>query len=584
EHPEFRFSEPQPGKRLKVGYLSADYRQHILGDMIWQLFRWHDRSRFEIFAYATNADDGSPHYRKFSQDAANFRDLSQISCLEAARRIHADGIDLLVFLGGYTEGDRTEILALHPAPLQIAYLDYPASLGADWIEYVISDQNVTPEALAPWFSEKFVWLPHSYQLNNDQLPLPRQPLTRAEVELPQDAFVYSCFNKVNRISPDLFACWMRILAQVPHSVLWLLRQNEQTEANLKRNARAAGIDPERVIFAPYAPKPRHIARQACADLFLDTLYTNGHTTSTDALWAGVPVLSLPGETFTSRVGSSLLHAVGLPELLVDSLAAYEETAVALASEPGRLKTAQDYLRGPGRQSPLFNTRLTLQHLEAAYELIWKRHCQGLPPALLQVAASEAVPQKSLYEPIDAELAKALHEVDSLGQQGRFTEVIGRCRELLASAPEQAKALHLLGLALMMSGQPAEALAPLQQAREHCPETADIWKHLGLAQCQLGDVAAGAASLAQAVRLQPDALDTLFNLGLAQLRLQQPAAAIDSFQALLRLAPEHAPALLQLGHAYLVQQRPDLARASYREALRLQPGNPAVQRALEQLSG
>lgn len=372
-----------PGDRLRIGYLSADFRRHILGDMIWQLLAGHDRARFEVFAYATNPPEDSAHYRRFVADADCFRDLSGLADRPAAERIHADALDLLVYLGGYTDGDRAEILALRPAPVQAAYLDYPATMGASWIDYVIADTTVLPPGLEPWFTERLLALPGCYQLNNDQLERPARRCTRAEAGLPETGFVFSCFNKADRLNPDLFARWIAILREVPDSVLWLLQPADDGAARLRAVFAASGLAPSRLVFAPLLPKDAHVARQSAADLFLDTLPSNAHTTASDALWAGVPVLTLPGDTFAGRVGASLLRAAGLPDLVAETPAAYHAKAVALARDPAALARCRMHLEGPGRGSALFDTKLRIRELEAAYREVCLVHRRGEPPRRLE---------------------------------------------------------------------------------------------------------------------------------------------------------------------------------------------------------
>lgn len=380
--------QPAPGaggtRRLCLGYFSADFREHILADMVSELFARHDRERFEIYAYACAPSDNSAQARHLRQHSDCFRDLSALPAPEAAAQIRHDQVDLLIYLGGYSDGDRPEILALNPAPLQLSYVDYPATLGVDFIDYLIADAQVLPDELLPWFSEKRHCLPQTYQINNDRLPRPPDPQDepnwrrseRRAQGLPEAAFVFCCFNKANRIDPSIFALWMRLLTQVPQSVLWLLRQNTLAENNLRAAAVQAGIAPERLIFAPNLPRQQHLPRQACADLFLDTRYTNGHTTAADALWAGVPVLTCPGQTFSARVGLSLLHAVGLPELIAHDLEHYEHLALTLARSPELLHSYRQRLWQAGPQSSLFDTNLRVRELEAAYLQLWERHFPG----------------------------------------------------------------------------------------------------------------------------------------------------------------------------------------------------------------
>jgi predicted O-linked N-acetylglucosamine transferase (SPINDLY family) len=371
-----------PDERLRIGYLSADFRRHVLGDMIWQLLAGHDRARFEVFAYATNPPEDSAHYRKFSADADHFRDLSPLADRAAAERIQADALDLLIFLGGHTDGDRAEILALRPAPLQAAYLDYPATMGASWIDYVIADTTVMPPEIEPWFTEHLLALPGCYQLNNDRLPHPDERCPRAEAGLPEDGFVFCCFNKTDRLNPELLARWIAILRDVPGSLLWLLRPAGDGASRLASAFASAGLDPSRLVFAPLLAKAAHVRRQSAADLFLDTLPSNAHTTASDALWAGVPVLTLAGDSFAGRVGASLLRAVGLPDLIAASPAAYHARAVELARDRTALARHRAHLEGPGRRSALFDTRLRIGELEAAYDEICRRARRGESPRRL----------------------------------------------------------------------------------------------------------------------------------------------------------------------------------------------------------
>jgi protein O-GlcNAc transferase len=537
--------EGPTGERLRVGYLSADFRQHILGDMIWDIFAWHDRQRFEMFAYATQGDDGSVYYQKFCREAEHFVDLEGFSSQAAAQRIAQDQLDLLIFLGGYTAHDHPEVLAYRPAPLQATWLDYPATLGADWVDYILVDQHIVPPEMACWFSEKLVYLPLTYQMNHYVNPLPPTP-SREALGLP-DGFVFCCLNKSNRIHPERFSCWMRILKQVSNSVLWLLQPESASpspaEERLRTVAVQAGVSPDRLYFAPGLPKDRHIARQAQADLFLDTGPSNGHTTVSDALWAGVPVLTLPGDAMTGRVATGLLHAVGLPQLVAKDIGDYETLAVRLATVPGDLQRYREQLaqaRATGSQGTaanLFNTRALLRSVEAAYVLMHNHRRAGVLPAVITVPPEVT----AVYLPVSGAQRALLAQADTLGQSGDFIAARARCEQVLAESPQQPRALHLLGLSFLMTGQPQQALMPLQAAHEHCPQQVDVLKHLGTAQCQLQHFQAGVTTLQKALALQPNAPDILYPLALAYQRCQQPDAARVTFQILLRLVPHHPAA-------------------------------------------
>ncbi|HEY9657980.1 MAG TPA: DUF4915 domain-containing protein, partial [Allocoleopsis sp.] len=299
--------------------------------------------------------------------------------------IQQDAIDILIDLAGYTDYACPELFALRPAPLQINYLGYPGTLGADYIDYIIADTTVIPPDLAACFTEHCLYLPDTYQLNSYQALAPLSPSPP-----PSSAsFIFGCFNKCEKIEPTIFATWMQILAQVPHSLLWLLSDRPDTETHLKAAAQTHGIDPARLVFVPRLPKTAHLDRHQQVDLFLDTLYYNAHVTASDALWSGTPVLTLLGHTFASRVAASLLTAAGLSELITHSLEEYSHLAIHLATHPEDLHRLQAKLTTNPAELPLFNTPRTIRHLEAGYHLIWQRHQSGLPPTATWVEQSSS---------------------------------------------------------------------------------------------------------------------------------------------------------------------------------------------------
>lgn len=371
-------------KRLKIGYVSADFRNHPTAHLMCGLFRLHDRERFEVFIYALCENDGSVYYQQIKADADQFVDLTGMSNAGAAARINADGVHILVDLMGYTAYARTEIFALQPVPIQVSYLGYPGTLGASFTTYILADEIVLPEKLRPFFTEQPVYLPECYQVNDHLQEISATGIRRCDASLPEKCFVFCCFNKPAKIDPVIFESWTRILKRVPDSVLWLLESGSEIANHLRREAEARGIAGERLIFARRLPKAQHLERHRLADLFLDTRLYNAHTTASDALWAGLPVLTCPGETFPARVAASLLQAVGLPELIAGSLEEYEERAVRLATAPTELAGLRAKLADNRLRAPLFDTERFARHLEQAYQLVWERHTQGLPPALLRV--------------------------------------------------------------------------------------------------------------------------------------------------------------------------------------------------------
>lgn len=372
-------------ERLRIGYLSADFRNHPSAHLMRSLFAQHDRTRFEITAYALLPGDGSRWHRDIAASCERFVDLSGLSNLDAARRIAADGIDILIDLMGHTRYARHEIPAMRPAPVQAGYLGFPGTVGGDWLDYILVDGTVFVPEEAGNFTEQPVYLPDCYMVTDDRQEIAASGMTRSDAGLPADGFVYCCFNGSRKILPGDFASWMRILARVPGAILWLFEGDGEACTSLRREAAAQGIDPARLIFAPYLDKPLHLERIALADLFLDTAVYNAHTTSVDALWAGVPVLTCPGADFPSRVAASHLRAIGLPETIVPTRTAYEDRAVRLAENRAELEALKERLRHRRTTSPLFDTARFARNIERAFAAMWDRHTAGEAPAPISLA-------------------------------------------------------------------------------------------------------------------------------------------------------------------------------------------------------
>lgn len=383
----FRHERPKSlaARRLKIGYLSADFCRHATALLTAELFERHDHAKFEIFAYSLNKDDHSALSARLRAGFDHFVDLHDISDDEAARRIHADGIDILVELKGYTKEARTGIAARRPAPVQVSFLGFPATMGADFIDYVIADPVVLPMDQQRFFDERIVQLPHCYQPNDGKRLVSDLTPTRADCGLPEQAFVFCSFNNPYKITPTFFDIWMWLLTAIPGSVLWLLDANELVKDNLRQEAMARGVDPSRLVFAPKQASPDHLARHRLADLFLDTLPYNAHTTASDALWAGLPVLTCVGETFAGRVAASLLHAVGLPELVTHSLDEYKALASSLAREPELLERLRHKLNANRLNSPLFDSIAYTWHFEAALTKMWEIWVAGEAPCGFAIA-------------------------------------------------------------------------------------------------------------------------------------------------------------------------------------------------------
>ena len=369
--------EPRPHDRIRVGYFSADFRAHATVSLTAELFETHDRSQLELTGFSFGADSQDEMRQRVAQAFDRFLDVRAKSDHDIAKLARSLEIDIAVDLGGFTRGSRPKIFALRAAPLQVSYLGYLGTMAAGYMDYLIADDTIVPEAQRRYFSEKIVYLP-SYQVNDSRRRIAPKRFSREELGLPAVGFVFCCFNSSYKITPDTFDGWMRILAKVPGSVLHMLGGNATLESNLRREARARGVAADRIVFGARLPPPEYLARYRTADLFLDTLPYNAGTTASDALWAGLPVLTCMGEAFASRVGASLLQAVGVPELITSTPQQYEELAVALASDPTLLEGVKSKLAGNLRTTLLFDIAASARHLETAYARMYGRYRSGLP--------------------------------------------------------------------------------------------------------------------------------------------------------------------------------------------------------------
>jgi len=360
---------PLAGRRLRLGYLSADFHMHATACLMAELFEAHDTDRFELFAYSYGPDDGSPMRRRLVQAFEHFVDLAAVDHRAAALRIEADRIDVLIDLKGHTTDSRLSILAARPAPLQLTWLGYPGTSGASFIDFVIADEVVLPPAHEPDYSERVLRLPGCYQPNDGKRAVSPVTPTRAACGLPDYGFVFCCFNNSFKFRLELFEVWLALLAEVPGSVLWLLDGNPTATANLRAFARRRGIDADRIVFAPRLSLPEHLARHRLADLFLDTEPYNAHTTASDALWMGLPVLTIAGDSFAGRVAASLLTALGLLELIVESINDYRDTALRLARNPDALNTLRAQLIDARDRSGVFDGRAFAGRLEHALSVL-----------------------------------------------------------------------------------------------------------------------------------------------------------------------------------------------------------------------
>lgn len=379
-----------PADKIHLAYFSADFHNHATAYLMAELFELHDRSRFHVSAYSFGGSSGDRMRQRLVHAFDAFHDVREMSAREIVQLGRREKTDIAVDLKGFTRENRADIFALRAAPVQVSYLGYPGTLGMKTMDYLIADPTVVPESTYEAYSEKIALLPDCYQVNDQLRQVSVKEFTRKEMNLPDQGFVFCCFNNSYKILPDIFAGWMRILAKVPGSVLWLLKDNPLAVRHLQEQAVLAGVAPQRLVFAERMPLTEHLARHRLANLFLDTSPCNAHTTCSDALWAGLPVLTFPGNTFASRVSASLLRAIGLPECVQTDQFQYEAVAIALGNHPEKLNQLKQRLQANKTKAPLFDTPRFTRQIEALYEKMHLRRLKGLPPDHLRTDASDTI--------------------------------------------------------------------------------------------------------------------------------------------------------------------------------------------------
>jgi len=371
--------------KIRLGYFSPDFRDHATAHLMSGVFERHDKSRFEVSAFSFGPSSADEMRKRLTAAFDRFLDVGDRTNQQIAELARDLEIDIAIDLNGFTEFHRFGIFANRAAPIQVEYLGFPGTTGAPFIDYLIADPVIVPDDQRVHFSERVVRLPHTYHPYDRTREIAEDTPSRASLSLPESGFVFCCFNNNYKITPDVFDGWMRILRRTPGSVLWLLRNSEPAAANLRREAEARGVDPGRLAFAERAPNPQHLGRHRQADLFLDTLPYNAHTTASDALWAGLPVLTRIGEAFAGRVAASVLTAVGLPEMIARSQPEFEDMAVELATNPDKLAAISAKLANNRLATPLFDTELFTRDLERAFAAMCERYRLGRQPEDIDLA-------------------------------------------------------------------------------------------------------------------------------------------------------------------------------------------------------
>jgi protein O-GlcNAc transferase len=372
-------------RKIAIGYLSYDFRNHPVAHQLHPLFGLHDRNRFRTVAFSMGPDDGTPFRKQIASGCDDFVDIGALGMAEAAHTIHRHNIDILVDLMGHSHHNRMEILALRPAPIQVGYLGFLSTTGAPFIDYLVTDVTVVPKGHEPYFDEKLLRMPHCYQFNHAGLMNPTPHTRRQAWGLPDSGFVFCSFNTVYKIDRDLFDTWLRILKQVPGSVLWLNGGHQLARRHMRNRAQMLGIDPARLVFCEKIALEDHLGRIGLADLALDTIRYNGGATTANTIGAGVPVLTVMGRHWVSRMSASQLTAIGLPDLVFPSVAAYESAAIELALDAPALQSVRERLKKNLKDHPLFDSHGFVRRLEAGFENIWQRYLNGLGPDHVEIA-------------------------------------------------------------------------------------------------------------------------------------------------------------------------------------------------------
>ena len=374
----------QKPKRIRIGYFSSDFYDHATMHLMIKVFEVHNKNDFEVFAYSFGPTQNDKMRSRFKNAVDFFYDVKDLSDREIALLAQKDELDIAIDLKGYTTNSRSGIFAYGAAPIQISYLGYPGTSGAPFIDYIIADKVIIPKQNKLFYSEEIIYLPNSYQANDNSRIISNTLISKSEEGLPEKGFVFCSFNSNYKISSTEFDIWMRLLSKTDGSVLWLLKSNKWAEINLKKEAKKRGLDSNRLIFAQKVPQSQHLARHRLADLFLDTFKCNAHTTASDALWAGLPLVTKMGKGFPSRVAGSLLNAIGLPELITQTVEDYEKLALGLANDTNHLNLLKQKINKNRLLEPLFNTELFTIHLESAYRQAYRNYFDGKPPETINI--------------------------------------------------------------------------------------------------------------------------------------------------------------------------------------------------------
>ena len=565
--------------KIHIGYFSADFFNHATAHLIAELLELHDKSCFELTAFSFGPKSKDEMRQRMEIMFDRFVEVSDLSDKEVAQQARNLGIDIAVDLKGYTFDSRPGIFALRAAPIQVSYLGYPGTMGAEYIDYLIADTTLIPETHQKYYTEKIAYLPNSYQVNDTKREIADKTYTRTELGLPATGFVFCCFNNNYKIIPQIFDSWMCILKQVEGSVLWLFEGTEDAASNLRKEAESRGVNSDRLVFAPRLPLPEHLARHCMADLFLDTLPCNAHTTASDALWAGLPVLTCLGETFASRVAASLLNAMHLPELITSTLEDYETLAIEFALNPEKLNSIKKKLFDNRLTAPLFNTPLFTCHLEAAYTEMYTRYQEDFAPEHFYVSENSLLSGNaaSIVASRQADIKKEtsnskLEFAIAMHQDGQLDKAETIYKEILGAQPEQQlNVLQLLAVIAVQNKNSKVAIELFDRILEVSPNQAGILNNRGLALASLNNYSLALDSYDKALSIRPDLVDAYNNRGLALASLNNYSLALDSYDKALAIKPDFVEVYNNRAVTLFKLKRIKEAMESYSNSLAIKPG-------------
>ena len=577
--------------RIRIGYYSADFHNHATAYLMAELFERHDKRKFELFAFSFGQERRGGMRERLVTAFDRLFDVQNQSDREIVQRSKDLEIDIAVDLKGFTQDSRTGIFALRAAPIQVNYLGYPGTTGADYMDYLIADQILIPESSRQFYTEKIVFLPDSYQVNDAKRRIAERIFTREELGLPQRGFVFCCFNNNYKIIPAIFDGWMRILMQVEGSVLWLIEDNSKAAENLRREATERGVDSDRLIFAKRMPLAEHLARHRLADLFLDTLPCNAHTTASDALWAGLPLLTLCGESFAARVAASLLHAIQLPELITTTQEEYEALAISLATNPAKLGKIRQKLEQNRLTASLFDTQRFTTHLEEAYSAMYERYQEGLSPEhivllpsvqggkLLRIKDRQLpLPSGEYHDAVVSEMVVPLEQLHVISlqsalllhQQGRLDEAEALYKEILCSHPGHFDALRLMATIAAQRKEFSVAIALFDQAVKINPNHANSFNNQGVAFHELQRYDEALGCFEKALALKPDYAEAYVNYGNVLQELKRADAKLVHADGAFAFKPCEALVYSDQGNEIQKSERYEEALWYYDKALALKP--------------